>query len=260
MQSIRLMLLLLVLMAGGCSIEKRDTAARVSSAAGVAGRSSDSAPQEENMEALLKGQLASRTQEVGRLRLQLLAKQAEINQLLLSHERALQKAARANNRPGGFDSKADTVAAIAEAALTIENARESAGDEQQPALAHAEHLLETSRKEMLAGNLNTASYLAAKALKLAQLPVPPSDAKPNDRLLESETSFVAPITMVTVKRSNVRELPDISSKLLLRLPEGSSVNALGYKDLWIQISTEQGREGWIYYSLLTSAEPGSRVK
>lgn len=254
-------LILLVLMAAtACSVEKRDTAARVSGAAASSERSSNSAPQEESMEALLKSQLARRTQEVGHLRLQLLAKQAEINQLLISHEQALQTAARANTRPRGIDNKADTVAAIAEAAVTIKNAREIAADEQQPALAHAEHLLETSRKEMQAGNLDTASFLAAKALQLAQLPQPLSNSKPADQSTGSEIPFVIPITMVTVRKSNVREMPEIGSKLLFQLAGGIEVKALGYKDLWLRIATEQGREGWIYYSLLAFAEQGTRAK
>jgi len=236
---------------GSCAIDKRDSAATVSSAG--AEKKDDIPAQRESAEALLKGRLASRSREVGQLRLQLLAKQAEINQLLIAHERALQEAVSANARLRGLDSKADVVASIAEAALMINNAKEAARDEQQQALAHAEKLLATSRKEMQAGNLNSASYLATKALSLAQ---PAADFGPENQTGASETAFAIPIGMQVKKQSTVRELPGIHSKPLFQLAGGVNVKALGYSDLWIRIVTDDEREGWIYYRLLDTIDSG----
>ena len=242
----------------GCTVEKRDSAAKVSSAAALSERSGNSAAQEENAEALLKSRLASRSREVGRLQLQLLAKQAEINQLLISHERVLQEAVRANTRLRSFDSRADTVATIAEATMTIENAKQTAGEAQQPALIHAEKLLDSSRKEMRAGNLDAASYLATKALSLAQPPAQTASHAQNNKSGEPEALFVVPIAMRVKKTSNVREMPRIDSKTLFQLNSGIEVKALGYSDLWIQIITQLGQQGWIYYSLLEHIDPAGQ--
>ena len=150
----------LALLLGGCSAEKRESAAAVSDAVAAVEKTGIQAAQNESDEALLKQKLARRSREVGRLQLQLLAKQAEINQLLSAHERALQEAVRAGAKLRGLDTRADAVAAIAEAALMIRNAKERARDDQQQALVHADKLLESSRREMKSGNLNAASYLA----------------------------------------------------------------------------------------------------
>jgi len=239
----------------GCTTGKRDSAAAVSNASASAESSQKKPSQEESAETLLRGRLASRSREVGRLRLQLLAKQAEINQLLISHERALQEAARANTKLRGFDSRADTVATIAEATLTINNARETAGEEQQPALIHAEKLLERSRQEMQTGNLDAAYYLATKALSLAQLPAAAPDYGSGIQTGETEILFALPIAMIVKKQSNVRKLPMITSKPLFQLAAGVKIKALAYNDLWVRIVTEEEREGWIYYYLLETIDP-----
>lgn len=243
---------------GGCAIEKRDSAATDASAAAAAARSKTIPAPSESAEALLKNRLASRSREVGLLRLQLLAKQAEINQLLISHERAVQEAVRANARLRVLNSKADVVATIAEAALMIRNAKEIARDEQLQALGHAEKLLEKSRKEMLAGNLDAASYLAAKALGLAQAQT--SDHISGNQTGMTESVFALPIGMMVTKQSNVRKMPGIGSAPLFQLAKGVRVQALGYSDLWIRINTEENGEGWIYYNLLEMIDPGAAVK
>ena len=252
---VSLLLSLALLLLNGCALEKRNSAAAVSSAG--TGKSGHIPKPEGSPEAVLKERLSSRAREVGRLRLQLLAKQAEINQLLIAHERALQEAVSANARLRGLDSKADAVASIAEAALMINNAKESANDEQQQALIHAEKLLETSRKEMQAGNLNAASYLATKASSLAQ---PTTDRRPTTQTDESQTLFAVPVGMRVRKQSNVRELPGINSKPLFQLAGGVNVKALGYSDLWIRISTESEQEGWIYYDLLEAIDTGAEAE
>ncbi|MCB1752231.1 MAG: SH3 domain-containing protein [Gammaproteobacteria bacterium] len=242
----------LALLLGGCSAEKRESAAAVSDAVAAVEKTGIQAAQNESDEALLKQKLARRSREVGRLQLQLLAKQAEINQLLSAHERALQEAVRAGAKLRGLDTRADAVAAIAEAALMIRNAKERARDDQQQALVHADKLLESSRREMKSGNLNAASYLAARASSLAR---PAADYGPGHATGEAETLFAVAIGMRVKKLSNVRELPEIDTKPLFQLAAGAEVRALGYSDLWIRVVTREQREGWIYYNLLIPADP-----
>ncbi len=212
---------------------------------------------EKSAEELLKSRLANRSREVGQLRLQLLTKQAEINQLLLSHERALQQAVRAKSRLRGLDTKADAVANIAEAALTIRNGKALADSEQQQALFHANKLLDASRQKMQAGDPDAASYLAAKALSLAQPSTPISENRPDDQPKKMETVFASPLDMIVKKRSNVREKASIDSRPLFQLADGAKVKALGYRGLWIRINTKENQEGWIYYYLLKAVGPGA---
>ena len=90
----------------------------------------------------MRTRLALRSGEVARLRLQLLEKQAEINQAIAAHEQALEEVVRNNAELRSRDTRADAVARIAEAGLEIENARGRLGEEQQRTLEHADHLLQ----------------------------------------------------------------------------------------------------------------------
>ena len=119
-------LCLILFLVAGCASNERQPDATDSSAPIVEKRSETLSEQEKNAEAALRERLAEQSLELARLRLQLLAKGAEINRLLISHEKLLQEAMRANARLYGLDSKAEAVAKIAEAALTIGNAKTAA--------------------------------------------------------------------------------------------------------------------------------------
>ena len=158
------LLLSWLLLLGNCALEKRNSAAAVSSAG--TGKSGHIRSRKKPGSSI-EGEAPAEPVKWA-VRLQLLAKQAEINQLLIAHERAhCRRAVSANARLRGLDSRADAVASIAEAALMINNAKESANDEQQQALIHAENCWNKQKGD--AGRQPGHSlYLATKASSLAQ--------------------------------------------------------------------------------------------
>ena len=243
-------LCLILFLVAGCASNERQPDATDSSAPIVEKRSETLSEQEKNAEAALRERLAEQSLELARLRLQLLAKGAEINRLLSSHEKLLQEAMRANARLHGLDSKAEAVAKIAEAALTIGNAKTAASGTQQQELIQAEKLLESARAELQAGDPDAAAYLAGKAISVVQTPLPSADQRSVIRADSEEAEFAVPLSMAVNSPSNVREQPGMESPISFQLAAGSRVKALGYKRLGIRIVADEEREGWIYHSLL----------
>ncbi len=251
--------LALLLSAAGCATRQREVAPapifraqpEASAAAPeAASEAANSKEQQKNTEEL-KRKLSRRAEEVAELRLQLLVKQAEINQLLNAHEQALQEAARNQARLRSLNSKADAVAKLAEATLLVNDAREQASGDKRQTIDHAEDLLATGRQELQAGNYNGAAYLADKARSLLQAG---DELAANQATAESaaaaEVVFATPLRLRVRKQSNVREKPGRNSRVLFQLPQGSMVQALGYSGLWIHLVSEDDRQGWIYYYLL----------
>lgn len=245
-----------LLLSAGCAVEKRELPApelRYNT------EDHKSAPQfDMAAEAQWQKKLAAQIRSNEALQLQLLVKQAEFNQLKLSHDRAIQDLRRANARLRNMDNKAEAIADIAEAALMIKSARETEEDEPQPALIHAEKLLEESRQALQSGNVSDASYLAAKASELTLPDVPMSDQERSRQSSQVETVFNTPLVMKVTKYSNIRERPTRDSNVLFQLANGTLVNALGYDNLWIRVVVEDLGEGWIYYRLLEAADPSGQ--
>ncbi|MCB1856984.1 MAG: SH3 domain-containing protein [Gammaproteobacteria bacterium] len=208
---------------------------------------------QDDLEAL-RSRLALRSREVAELRLQLLAKQAEINRSLAAHERALEEVVRTNAKLRSRDTRADTVSRIAEASLEIENARDRVGEEQQHTLEQAENLLESSREELDKGHFSSASYLADKALNLVR-PLHALPEADSGLSLQEETRFATSLAMKTTRPSNVRERPERGARIRYQLERNRVVEAHAHSGRWIRISDEDGVEGWVYYNLLELVSP-----
>ena len=241
-----------LLLSAGCAFEVRDSPAPVFSC--YLDDREAALEHDKAAEARLQAKLAEQTGATKALQLQLLIRQAEFNQLQLSRDRAVQDVKRANARLRSVESKADAIADIAEAAVMIRNARVTSGDEPQPALIHAEKLLEESRQALQSGDVSDASYLASKASELALPEVPTAELEHTRPSNQAETVFATPLVMRVIKHSNIREQPTGESNAMFQLAKGTLVDAFGYNNLWVRVAAEDSEEGWIYYRLLEAAE------
>ncbi len=195
----------------------------------------------------LQNQLAIRNSEVAQLRLKLLEKQAEVNQLSAAHEEAMREIVRTNAKLHSRDTRADTLARIAEASLEIEQAAERVGEEHHHRIELAKNLLQSSRSQLEKDNYSAASFLADKASRT----VGKLQVAENSYIADSdETPFAMPLDMEARIPSNVRVKPQAGSKILFQLEKGQRVSAYGYSGSWLRIISQDEREGWIYYYLL----------
>jgi hypothetical protein len=148
-------------------------------------------------------------------------------------------------RLGGIENKADAASGLAEMKVVLKHLKMSTKPEPYPEVIQAERLLNISAMEFDKENYGGSLYLTLQArrlLKMAEERVTIQEKPP--------LSFALPVPLRVVKRSNVREGPGLGFKILLTLDRGSPVTGHAYKDQWVQVVTENGKRGWIFYSLL----------
>ena len=63
-----------------------------------------------------------------------------------------------------------------------------------------------------------------------------------------------PVRLRTVSSGRVHEGPGSGSKVLFTLPAGTAVIASSYVEAWLRISDQDGRSGWVYYTLVSTSE------
>ena len=183
------------------------------------------------------------------LELRLLAEQSEVRKLSSSQEQAIQEVVRVKAKLRSHNSKAETVANLAEAKLALEGLRtKRSGALHANALQRADQYLSMSETALKSGNYDGASYLIGRANASLHATNIASD---EDRESNSNlTTFALPVPMTVGQRCNVRAGPGLEKKVLYRLNAGKAVSATGYRGLWVQIRGTDKTAGWIHYSLL----------
>ena len=69
-----------------------------------------------------------------------------------------------------------------------------------------------------------------------------------------EVRFTLPLQLEAVKRSNVRERPDLGSKVLFTVDQGSRLVGYSFAGNWVRVSDDERRSGWIFHTLVTSRQ------
>lgn len=238
--------LLLMIFLGGCAGLQQPKSQTSES---VATKQNDQA---ENQREL---QIIELSNKNARLELKLLEKQAEINQLMMSQQNAIREVVRAKAKLRSHSSKAGAVANVIETKMALKAVKvEHLNEQQKSVLSQVNDLIMMSDKALDDGNIDGATFLSGKAHQLI-LTIRTQDNNYGQSGEHIETvTFLTPLTMETTKRSNVRDKPDIKSKVLFQLKSGFQVKALWYSDKWIYIEDDTNRKGWIYYQLLESAQ------
>ncbi len=203
----------------------------------------------------LKLQIKKLTNKIAGLKLKLLEKQAEINQLMISQQNFISEAVRVKAKLRSLHGKAGAVAGMIETKIALQAVKADQLNEQQKRiLSQANSLILISDKALDEGNIDGATFLSGKARQLIlTINMQNKDDDPSDQHMEKVT-FIIPLAMKTTRRSNVRDKPDIKSKIQFQLEADVQVNALWYTDKWIYIEDDTNRKGWVYYYLLHLAK------
>jgi SH3-like domain-containing protein len=69
-------------------------------------------------------------------------------------------------------------------------------------------------------------------------------------VIKGEILFAEPLSLRVLRRSNLREAPDLKSKVLTTLGKGDPVVGYSYKGEWVRVHSEQGIHGWIFQTLV----------
>lgn len=200
----------------------------------------------------LEGTIDRQKARIMELELRLLAMQAEIERLSSAQEQAIQEVVRVKAKLRSHNSKAETVANLAEVKLAIQGAQaRDLQDGQVEGLARARQYVAMSEAALQESNYDGASYLISQAKSSLHISMAASAESPDGN--SNMHRFAQPVRLTVTQRSNVRAGPGTHSKVLHQLDSGVSVLATGYRDLWVRVQSEGKPDGWIHYSLLEAS-------
>lgn len=185
---------------------------------------------------------------VSRLELQLLARDAQIEDLQVRLEDTRAEVVRAMAKLQSVASRAQAASAMAEAEVALQTMKAGASGDP-PEATQVTKLVRQSATEFNKANYGGALYLANQAKTVAsgyrgRLGVSKEGARPG------ETLFAVPIRLKTTSRGNVREGPGTNFAILFTVESGSSIIGYSYADEWVRISDDTGRTGWIHQTLV----------
>lgn len=195
---------------------------------------------------------------VSKMHMQMLEKDAQIKKL---EERqntqqkvlddAIQEVVRAKAKLASLESKAEAASNMAEAEIALRNLKVELGaGENDPDVIKAKQLLKMSALEFKKENYGGALYLTSQAMshiKAGQIRMGPREELP---VIEDEILFAEPLSLRVLKTSNLREAPDLKSKVVATLGKGAAVVGYSYKGEWVRVHSEQGIQGWIFQTLV----------
>ncbi len=235
-------LLVIALFSGGCTIGKR-----------AEERAAKMIEQNQLLQSEvvnLQAGLAQQNAMTARLQMELVEKNEEIARLRAAGQGLAKEIASNTIRTPGANTRVETVAYLAEVATEIETVREKLEPEEQELFAEAEQLMVQSNRELENDRYEQASFLAAQARDLISLQQFNDEGKA--RIMpKTYADFISPLDLKVARTSNIRKAPGIRGKLLTTVESETGLTAIGSKGYWIKVSLQDGREGWIYYSLLS---------
>jgi SH3 domain-containing protein len=189
-------------------------------------------------------------EELARLRLQLMEKDAQIRLLTQKLDAAILEVVRALAKLRSIESKAEAATTLAEAEIALKMLeRNATGREKDPDVVQAEGLLKLGGQEFRKDNYSGALYLSSQAKSLIKdgQPGPAGERAPR---VEGEVPFALPLPLRLVGRGEAREGPGPNFKVAFALADGAPVVAHSYKGLWVKIRGDDGRSGWVRYNLV----------
>ena len=190
-------------------------------------------------------------EKLARMHLQALEKDAEIRVLSQKLEDAILEVVRAMAKLRGLSGRAEAASNLAETEIALKSVPvEPALRPREAELLQAQQLLRMATEEFKKQNYDGTVYLTSQVKMLI---------KPrNDRLVkgaevsktDGEHALSAILALRASNKSNVREGPGPSFKILFVIDRGTPLSAVSYNGVWVRIKTDDGRAGWVHYSLI----------
>lgn len=190
-------------------------------------------------------------EELARLRLMLLERDAQIKALTQKLEAAILEVVRTLAKLRSLESKPEAASNLAEAEIAVKMLEGSGTSrEKDPDVAQAENLLKMGAEEFRKDNFGGALYLSTQAKSLIKGGQARSLGDDKVPKVAGEITFALPLPLRMMARSQAREGPGTTFKVAFALPGGAAVTGQSYKGLWVRIRGEDGRSGWVLYNLV----------
>lgn len=191
---------------------------------------------------------AAADQRIARLELQVIEKEAELEQLQTRLDDARREVVRAMAKLQTGATRAEAASAMAEAEVAVNALAGSAAGRGAPEVAQAKGLLAMSTQEFNRSNFGGALYLANQAKLTASTARSRIADAGRGTPRPGETLFSIPLRLQAMGRTNVREGPGTDQAVLYTVERGTVLVAHASLGDWIRVTDNAGRSGWIIRS------------
>jgi hypothetical protein len=201
-------------------------------------------------------------QELSALKIQAIEQDAVIDELRRRSDAqqkrlgaAIVDVVRSKAKLRSMESKAEAATTIAEAEIAFKALQKQAASFDWITLDEidiSEHLLEMSAQEFNAQNYGGALYLANQAKGRVRTAQDRLNSMVNNSpgSGEGSLSFVQPLPLKVLKRSNLRSGPGLEHEIVVQLEKGTLIVGLSHSKHWIQVEAPGEITGWIYRPLV----------
>ncbi|MGH7704115.1 MAG: SH3 domain-containing protein [Gemmatimonadales bacterium] len=193
-------------------------------------------------------------QKMARLQVQLLERDAQIEELRGRVDEARREVVRAMAKLQTLASRAEAASGMAEAEVALRSLKAATGQQAVPEAAQAGQLLQLGSAEFDKQNYGGALYLANQAKGLASAGRERLAGGDRGPLRSGEVLFAVPVPLQVQGRCNVRAGPGTGFKILFTLDPGARLTGYSSADAWVRVSDEGGRSGWVFYNLVDHRE------
>jgi hypothetical protein len=188
-------------------------------------------------------------QQVNRLEMQLLGKDAQMEELQARLDDARREVVRTMAKLRTVATRAEAASAMAEAELSVQALRNTKGAQGTPELAQGTEMLQQGTDVFNRQNFGGALYLATQAKQVAQ--AGKNRLSVGEASRSGEVMFAAPVSLVTTSRGNLREGPGTRFGIVLTLDTGSGLVGYSYVDDWVKVRDQNGRNGWVFSNIVS---------
>jgi hypothetical protein len=189
-------------------------------------------------------------EKLARQQLLLFEREAEIKALNQKLEAAILEVVRAMAKLRGLSGRAEAASNLAETEIALKAVSGDPGRPKDADLAQAQQLFAMATEEFKKQNYDGTVYLTSQ-VKMLIRPHGDRIAKPGEvRKADGELALASSLAVRASGRSNVREGPGPAFKVLFVIDKGTPLSALSYTGVWVRVKTDDGRAGWMHYTML----------
>jgi hypothetical protein len=190
-------------------------------------------------------------EKLARQQLQLFEKDAELRALNQKLEAAILEVVRAMAKLRGLSGRAEAASNLAETEIALKSVpSDPALRPKETDLRQAQQLVTMATEEFKKQNYDGTVYLTSQVKML----IKPRTDRPvrgaETRNTDGELTLASSLALRATNRSNVREGPGPASKILFVVEKGAVLSAMAYNGVWVRVKTDDGRAGWVHYSML----------
>jgi hypothetical protein len=189
------------------------------------------------------------------LQLQLVDKEAQIEELQARLDEAERDVVRSLAKVQTLATRAEAASAMAEAEVALETLRRAVGS-QGAGVARDSVLLAQANAAFNRQNYGGAVWLSNQAKNRATVGRGRLIGADSLELLEGEKRFALPVRFETVGRTNLRAGPGTSFAALTTLDIAAPLMGYSYLQQWVHVMDAGGLKGWVFYKLVARRSSG----